>query len=82
LFSALIGCGDSNNYKSEYVYNFVASCSAQSSVSVKFCGCMMDSIMTQATEDEYIAIDLKMSTTGTMPDEMIGYATIAKKSCG
>jgi len=88
--SILTGCGASDandksasngNYKSEIVYNFVTSCSSKPGATVKMCGCILDGIMTQATEDEYLVWSLKLSTTGKVPDELANAFVIARKSC-
>lgn len=77
----LIGCNSGKEqYKSEIVFNFVASC-AQQGTSVKQCGCIMDSVMNDLTQEEYISLETEMTTSGSLPEKLTKTLGKARSTC-
>ena len=76
------GCGSSDiEYKSETIAGFVSSCAAQRGVSLKKCGCLMDSLRTEVSSDTFLKWDTMMNTTGKMPEDFAEAVTNARKDC-
>ncbi len=77
----LIGCDSGKKaYKSEIIFNFVASCARQGTA-VKQCGCIMDSVMKDYSQQEYITMETQMSTTGKLPEDFEKNLGKARAAC-
>ncbi|BBE11066.1 hypothetical protein HH1059_13830 [Halorhodospira halochloris] len=77
------GCGGSNSeeYDSKLIYNFVASCSQQGQASVEQCGCMMDEIRKNVSQDKFMEYETNMLSGGKIPDEFNKIISSARSVC-
>lgn len=75
------GCEKLGSYKSEYVYNFVATCVA-SGLDKTYCSCMMDNVRENMSEKAFLDEDNKYVATGKFSDSYLKLIADAKTKCG
>lgn len=78
----LAGCSDSKHeYSEQLTTNFLTSCVAGGNLTEAQCGCVLNGIQLELSEEEYIEMETRFSITKQPSDEFLTVITNARVKC-